>query len=491
MTSEAAMRVGSFRGDHPRLPLHPAEKVLLGILAVHLCFLPWAMGTMHPWSQLVSLGLAAIGFVVALGNRVYTGEHAKGWEYRLIMWPRLLRFPIFWIGLALLGYILAQALNPSWTFVRNATQWWLLRVNDIPWLPTSIDVPFARFNAWRALIIYASAWLVVCSLWIGLTRRRSMQFLLIVLVCNGAALACAGILQHLLGTDRFLGLFPWPPGCSPFASFPYRNHGGAYLALITALAAALATWFFEHGERTMKKSTPASVLAFLAVLLAGVVTFTYSRGATIVLGLFLLLFIIWFLLRRSLRAIGGNAGSAVTLIVAVVFLGLLLNGLRYVDFSSVYARFDPLIQNQTRDESVRARLLAHDAASAMLDSHWRRGVGAGGFRHLFTEYVQRHPEIYAQGRLFWEHAHNDWLETPIELGAGGVLLLLAGAGWWAWWMVRHRGLWHSLAVPIILGLSQTLIHAWFDFPFQCPAILATWCALLTISGRWIEIDSGG
>lgn len=148
-----------FRSDRRRLPLHPREKALLALVALHLCFLPWALGTMHVWSQLTSLGLGAAGMVLALIPRTYSGDYAlpmshqvsglfasvsqsenrgqtPGWQLsrhaggatdpglaaasnrepatassqasgqattmRLTMWPRLLRFPLFWIGLALL-----------------------------------------------------------------------------------------------------------------------------------------------------------------------------------------------------------------------------------------------------------------------------------------------------------------------------------------------------------------------------------------------------
>jgi len=36
-----------------------------------------------------------------------------------------------------------------------------------------------------------------------------------------------------------------------------------------------------------------------------------------------------------------------------------------------------------------------------------------------------------------------------------------------------------------------VIHAGFDFPFQCPAILVTWCILIAIAGRWIELEPSG
>src|SRR3954464_14838890 len=138
-----------FRASKRRLPLHPLEKAVLVAVCVHLCFLPWALGTMHPWSQITSLVLASIGLTLALIPRLYRGDYLlpihigepttqnrgpnihlsssdrkvseshpqlsafspQPSAMRLSPWPRLLRFPIFWIGLALLGYIVLQALN--------------------------------------------------------------------------------------------------------------------------------------------------------------------------------------------------------------------------------------------------------------------------------------------------------------------------------------------------------------------------------------------
>jgi hypothetical protein len=57
------------------------------------------------------------------------------------------------------------------------------------------------------------------------------------------------------------------------------------------------------------------------------------------------------------------------------------------------------------------------------------------------------------------------------------------------WFVRRRALWNALAMPLIFGCLQTVIHAGFDFPFQCPAILVTWCLIITIAGRWVELGS--
>jgi hypothetical protein len=520
-----------FRASKRRLPLHPLEKAVLSVVAIHLCFLPWALGTMPAWSQLVSLGLSALSFGLALIPRLYTGDLNPGIQvsedrrqmtenrgqpqnnqqptadnpqvsgfrsqvfqnaaFRLNPFPRLLRFPIFWLGAALLLYIGIQASNPSWVWTRNATTWWLVRVNDIDWLPTSIDTPFDRFNIWRQFIIYASAWLTVCTVWTGFTRRRSLQVLLTIVLGNAVLLAAVGFAQRFTASSKFLFFMEWPVGHTAFASFIYRNHAGAYFALMTFVAVSLAIWTFTQGERASRKSTPAGLLFFCAVLLSTAVMFSMSRGATLLLVLAWIAVAIWFWLSRRNAQTASPTHPGVYAAVVILFLGVIGFSIREVDFSSIQSRFDSLAKNyeNVHIESVQSRVLAHTAAESMLSDYWIRGVGAGGFRYLYPEYIKQFPEIYAGGHLFWEHAHSDWREIPIELGLTGSLLLVAGGFYWLRVFYRGRAFWHSLAIPVLIGCSQTLAHAWFDFPFQNPALLCTWLALIAVSARWLELDA--
>ena len=487
---KVARRVESFRSPGRRTPLHPQEAGLLVILCTHLCFLPWALGTMHVWSQLVSLVLGAIGLGVALRPRVYSEGLAEGpTPYRLTMWPRLVRFPGFWIGLLLLAYILVQAYNPTWEFVQNAQFWWLVRRGDISWLPAGIKAPFGRFDAWRQMVIYAGTLLLVCSVWVGVTRRRSLRILLSVITANACAVGAVVIFQHISGTLRAI----WPlselTGAQVTGSFVYENHTGAYLALTAFSAIALATWFSDHGRRALAKSTPAGVLALAALFLGASVLLTLSRGASLSFGIGLLVFVAWYLVRRKVRPMPSAANPTVTTVVVLVFFGFALNAFRHLDILEVYGRFDAMATERLQEPSIHARSLAFGATTEMLKDHWVRGVGAGGFRYLFPEYVKHYPEIYDNGNLFWEHAHSDWLEIPIELGLVGDLLILGAAGWWTARLLRRGTLWNSVSVPLLIGCLQTVIHAAFDFPFQCPAILATWCVLFAIAGRWVEIEA--
>jgi uncharacterized membrane protein HdeD (DUF308 family) len=75
------------------------------------------------------------------------------------------------------------------------------------------------------------------------------------------------------------------------------------------------------------------------------------------------------------------------------------------------------------------------------------------------------------------------------VGIGGTALVLLG-GLWSLVALFRRRLWRQPAMLLLtVGCLQTLVQAIFDFPFQNPAILVTWLALLVISIRWVELES--
>jgi len=41
---------------------------------------------------------------------------------------------------------------------------------------------------------------------------------------------------------------------------------------------------------------------------------------------------------------------------------------------------------------------------------------------------------------------------------------------------------------LVLGCLGTALHATVDFPFFCPAVLITWCALWPILTKWTELE---
>ena len=465
-------------------PLHRLETALVSVTAAHLCFLPWALGSMHRWSQLVSLVFALAGFALSLWPQI-------GSESKFSSTGRLWRFPVFWAGLALLLYVVVQGLNPSWSYRQNTDSWWLEPVPHLAWLPSGVQAPFARSSPWSALVIFASLWLLVCSVWIGFTRRRSYRLLFTVLVGNAFLLALLGVLQQLTDAKEIFWSY-LPSNGSFIASFIYRNHAGPYLNLMVSLAAGLSFWHYQRAQRRHEQPGLAAVLAFLAVFVAIMVVFSYSRASIGVL-LGFTFFILCSLVVRRYFVSSGKARSRKDLLLLVLVLGGLLSiCVVSIRAEKVWQRFTQLSTEPA--SSIGIRSVARQASGDMLSDRWLFGWGAGCFRYGFPLYAQKYPSIYlskSTNHLYWEHAHDDLLEFPIELGAVGLLPLVAILGYTVWQLVRLCFWRNNVAFFLVLACLLVACHAWVDFVFQNPAVLLTWSVLLVAAVRWIELDHPG
>jgi O-antigen ligase len=472
--------VGEAVAPSLKTPLSLRERTLLGVSAAQLIYLPWAFGAMHEGAQWVSLGLAATAFLLALlwRDRFDDSEASRN------PWGRLRTFPIFWAGLMVFFYIIVQALNPAWRFASDETSWWLEPTEHIGWLPAGIEAPFARWNSWRALVVWGSAWLLACALWTGLGQRRSWRLLFTMLTVNAFVLAVLGLLQLMSGAK---GIF-WnvvTPNLSFIATFPYRNHAGAYFNLMAGLSIGLAWWMHRRAHQTSTSSSPAGALAIGAMFSVLAVSFTQSRASIALLGVFIAATAVTAGVRMARsHSVEARRAEFAVLIFALVGLGGMAG--------AVFGLTKLADRLETLKQEARFRMIAREAATEMWRDRWLLGWGAGSFRHGFPLYAQHHPEIYRSGRdgrpIFWEHAHNDLLQFPLELGVIGMAPLLLALGWAAWRLVRLR-FWHRAITACLVGaLAFLALHAWVDFVLQNPAVLVTAGALLVGALRWAETE---
>ncbi len=473
-----------FRAKTQRLRIHPLELSLLGVVCAHLIFLVWALGGRPFWAQLTSLGFGVVELALALRSRHYTAEFSAEGTFKLVMWPKLVRFPLFGTGLALLVYILIQALNPAWRYVSDQRGWWMEPASHVTWLPSGTIVPFAIAGQWRSLIVYTAVWLLVCSIWTGFTRRRTLQFFFIVLAANAMVLALFGLVQRLT-TNGLIFWFWKPPASYFFASFTYKNHAGAYFNLMLAICIGLAGWFYLRSLRRLEKSNPAGLFVFFSVLIAIDVVITFSRASTILMLLYLTLAMV-IMLVYQLKNPQLLRRPVVTFILLCGFSIFAYVGL---DALNVGQAWDKMKQSES-DGSVVNRWVTTKASSYMLKDHWEFGTGAGSYRFLFPPYQNRYAEITMSSnkRSYYEHAHNDWLEFPIELGLFGGVMILLSLGHLALKLMRSFFWENPLTLMITLGGLLILAYSSFDFIFQNVAILTTWCALWPAVLHWTEFE---
>ncbi len=480
MPSSPDQLLRKFRGNQrASLPIHPLEKALAWVVALNACSLPWMLGGMRPWAQLASLSLSVIAFSLSLIPRHFAGNYTRAESYTYYPHRKLLRWPIWWISVLFFGCILIQALNPSYEFVQRETTWAMRSIpNHITWLPSGMKTPFNMMNPWRQMLIWAAPFLLACALWVGFSRRKTLVTLLTAIVINATVLGLTGIAARFTAPDKILWLTDGIPNYA-FASFIYKNHAGSFFALSASLTLSLAVYARQRAARRQLRSSPASLLVFGSMILFVAVLLSYSRAAIIILAGFLIIMtIVGF---GRLIYSGGFARAP--LAIGIFALGVVLFGLiggKLVNSEKTLDRISRLTDTEKSDRSVLSRQMAWDAGVDMALEHPVVGWGAGGFRFLFPKYQSKHPEITFVGwrpppnnYLFWEHAHNDYLQLLIETGWSGVGMCFF-AGLLAFMsFVRNRGLLHLPALGLAGACGVTLAHAIVDFPLQNPAILTT------------------
>jgi O-antigen ligase len=487
-TSDA--RLEQFRSRAPRQKIHPTEQALLWAVSLQLSFLPWAIGGTRLWAQWVSFGLAVVAFGLMLLPREYQDVAPGQAPFRLFTWPKLIRFPIFWLGLAFLGYITCQTLNPAWHFESLPSGVWWMQKNAsyITWLPSGVDVPFERWSPWRLMLIYSSILMTSCAVWVGFTRRRSLQTLFTVLAANAFLLAILGIAQRATNADKIYWF--WKSPASYFvSSFIYKNHAGAYFNLVLALCAGVALWHYERSLRRLDKSSPSGVFAFFATAIALVVVFSYSRTATILMFVFLVMAAVIFFWRLK-RQPGAETRGPLVIVMVVLALGsfiyLGLRSLRTEQFLASIAK----LQQQVSEAGLGTRENLATATWEMFQDQPLYGWGGGSYRYLFRLYQVKHPElVVANGqKQYWEHAHNDYVEVLAELGVVGMSLLLAMLTFMAYRYLRARAWQNPVSLFGALGCGLVVVHSTVDFHFYNPAILTAFCIILVAIIRWAEIE---
>ena len=468
-------------------PLDLRERALLTVMAVHLVFLPWALGTVHVWSQIVSLGFSVASFGLALSPRFGPERYSGNLRFRLRNLPQLLRFPVFWLGMLFLLYILVQALNIAWVYISDGRSWWMEKVPSVKWLPTGMRTPFDQASPWRSLLIYSSAWLTVCAAWIGFARRKSLRLLLVVITTNAAGLALFGLLQRALGADRIFGFWK-PPAAYFVASFIYRNHAGAYFGLLLAACCGLAYWYHHRRLYRMEESSPAVVFAFFAMVVAMVILYSSSRGATLLMALPVAVAMAVAGVELFTSPVAGQSRAVMAVFGALVlgFAAVGFSTLNTDGFAGHFKTFTSEIGNATENGHYIAPVATWEMARDKLTTGW----GAGSFSFYFPVYQVRHPAITVEHGLHlrWEHAHDDYLELLAEVGIIGCGLLALGGLYYVAQLIRLRFWRQPLVILLLTGCLMTLLHATFDFPFFNPAVLITWCVFWPLMIRWLVFE---
>lgn len=251
-----------------------------------------------------------------------------------------------------------------------------------------------------------------------------------------------------------------------------------------------AVGFFANGNHMA-----TLLLASIPMTAALVVTAKTNRRLTSTtrygLGIAVLLFVIVGIVLNGSRAAFGLAVpvffASVSLFPAAVRWRRAVLTLSAIALAVAVALIlrSPLSSAETSAANAADTRSAIWATSAhAVEDSFPVGTGLGTFERVYHRYED--PQKVSTSYV--NHAHNDYLEVMVELGAGGALLILA---FLAWWLVVAAKIWTStysspFARAATIATAAMLAHSVVDFPLRTAAISAIFAGCIALMARHLQ-----
>ncbi|MFD3316129.1 O-antigen ligase family protein [Alteromonas macleodii] len=308
------------------------------------------------------------------------------------------------------------------------------------------------------------------------TPSRAKQVMLCFLLA-GVWQATYGSFEALSGLSSSL-VFDLPVKNIATGTFVYRNHYANFLVLCLSMSVGYLVSTLETRNlptnRAMLRSILTTLLngkALVRVCLAiMVIALVMSRSrmgnssffiAMTITGLLGL-----YLIKNKTR---GLTFLIISMFVIDIFILSAWFGLDKVQERLVATS----LEQESRDEVVRDAL-------PLLGDFAVTGSGMGSFYGIFPSYQSENI------RLFYDHAHNDYLQFAIEAGIPASALLFALVTMCLYFAIRAMrvradSIMRGVAFGCTMAILSVAIHMTVDFPLQAPANATYFTTILALS----------
>jgi O-antigen ligase len=347
-------------------------------------------------------------------------------------------------------------------------------------LPSSIATDSAYLSLDRSATVagfirQCSLVAVFFSVLATTTSISRLRGLLILVLVVGFMEAFYGLLLDFAGSESGL----WNPGHAQVTvsgTYVNQNHFAGLLEITipVGLGLLLSSWPRREklsGGRSISRSLSSfflsqrAVISFCVVIMTAALIMTASRGGTGALAIGIITAVSIAVWKKGVRAREMTLAMVAVILaaIAVIWLGS--------------GRFSEKMQ-ATGFASDRGAL--RELSFRMIGDNPLFGTGIGTYRWVFPSYKDER-----FGSYFYEHAHNDFLETLSEQGIIGFFTLAIGLLIILVRIVRAYGkrsdpLIQGALFAAIAGCVSLLIHALVDFNFYIPANAHYFFALLGI-----------
>jgi len=290
-----------------------------------------------------------------------------------------------------------------------------------------------------------------------MSDERSCKALVLAFSVFGSAVALFAICQNLSSTLRIYWLRLPRTDASIFGPYVNHNHYAGLMEMLAPLALVLSlSRLVQGGQRILA--------AFAAILMAGSIVLSLSRGGAI--SLLAELPVLFWMVSRVQK---GTLARVRMLLLVVAILAFLA----FIGSPAMWQHLGHL-----RD------VLRLDILKDSLKMFARRpilGWGLGTFQTTYPGFRSFYTAFFINA------AHNDYIQVLVETGLAGFSCVV----WFIVVLYRHglkrfghdeqdwRGV---LRVATLAGCTGILVHSLFDFNLQVPAnasLFYVFCALAT------------
>ncbi len=292
--------------------------------------------------------------------------------------------------------------------------------------------------------------------------RRLFQALILV----GLFETLYGLAQSLAGFD-YIGGYYRNLGRVATGTLFNQNHYAGLLNLTIPLA--LGVLFADREKRRQWPSSGTSeslARAWMVVLTTSLmglaVLLSRSRGGTVTLVLCLTLSAVLLRLRNRGRNWAAAAPGALLLLAVSLGAGIGINGL--------LSRFG------SAERGLQERAVIYRDTLKLIGDH-PLGVGPGMYAWRFRPYQS------VSGQVWFDYAHNDYLQTAAEWGIPAALCFWIFLFWRFQRLVHlflaSRDPWRQgMALGCGVSVFSILLHSLVDFNLYIPSNWMLFCAIL-------------
>ncbi|TRY33469.1 O-antigen ligase family protein [Aliiglaciecola sp. M165] len=429
--------------------MHPAFFYILLFIIV---WVPLPLGSNRPWAwSVMEFFIFGLGASLLVIGREQIWHSLAGYKQILLIWLALLI--VLTVQVLPVPGSIVSLLSPHAYELQNTTQTTTYYF--------SIDIGQSRI----ALLKSTSYFVFFICLLLLIHNTQRLKVLLTTLFASAVFQALYGTSELLFGLDYSL-IFNLKVGDAVTGSFVYKNHYANFIMLGLAAGIGLMVANLQeskpYNSRDFLRSFVNALLGNKALIRISiailVIALVMSKSRMGNVAFFVAMTTCGILALILIK----NRTKGLTILIISMFVIDLFIVSAYFGLGKVQERLTQTsLAQESRDEVVSDSL-------PIITDFPVIGSGAGSYYSIFPGYKQ------AEVHSFYDHAHNDYLQSLIENGVVATLLLASIVLLTlrkAIFAMRDRkmSIMKGGAFSSAMAIVGMLIHMLVDFPTQSPA----------------------